>query len=259
LASKKKNKKRKAAYRRGEKMALFFKRGTVVLMAVVICAAVVLGLKTLARQFGVKEIMVSGNYHLDADDIMKTMKIHKGESLLKLHFENIEADLKKNQWIKKVAFRKQYPGTLVVKIAEAEPRALLSMKKRFYLIDEDGAILERIEEGTIPFLPLIKDIDPKNKKGMKEALKLVAALSGNDEFIDRESIEIGLESYGLAVHIDGEFIKVGYGKYEDKFERWIELEPEIRKRGVPIKYVDLRFKDSVIVKPLKERKGEKTS
>jgi cell division septal protein FtsQ len=236
LASKKKNKKRKAAYRRGEKMAIFFKRGTVVLMAVVICAAVVLGLKTLARQFGVKEIMVSGNYHLDADDILKTMKIHKGESLLKLHFENIEADLKKNQWIKKVAFRKQYPGTLVVKIAEAEPRALLSMKKRFF-----------------------KDIDPKNKKGMKEALKLVAALSGNDEFIDRESIEIGLESYGLAVHIDGEFIKVGYGKYEDKFERWIELEPEIRKRGVPIKYVDLRFKDSVIVKPLKERKGEKTS
>ncbi len=131
------------------------------------------------------------------------------------------------------------------------PKALLSVKKQLYLIDEDGKILEWIKgEGTL-FLPVIKDISLENKKGISEALKLVEVLSGKNIFADRESVEIGLESYGLTMNIDGEFIKVGYGKYSEKFDRWVELEPEIRKIGVPIKYVDLRFKDSVIVKPLK--------
>jgi cell division septal protein FtsQ len=147
----------------------------------------------------------------------------------------------------------------VIKIEEAEPKALLSIKKRLYLIDGDGSILERIEGETVPFIPVIKNINTKNRKGMSEALKLVAVLTRENDFIDSESIEIGLESYGLTVKIDGEFMKVGYGRYSEKFERWLELEPEIRKRGVPIKYVDLRFKDSVIIKPMRETKGEKSS
>ena len=158
-----------------------------------------------------------------------------------------------------MALRKQFPGTIVIKVEEAVPEALLSLKKRLYIIDEDGRILERIKGETTLFLPVIKDIDPENRKGITEALKLVNALSEKDGFIDRGDIEIGLESYGLTVSIDGEFIKVGYGKYAEKFERWIELEPEIRKRGVPVKYVDLRFKDSVIVKPMKKIKGNKAS
>ena len=120
-----------------------------------------------------------------------------------------------------------------------------------------GNILERIKGESIPFLPVIKEVSPKNKKDISEALKLIASLSEKNILSSRESIEIGTETYGLFVNMDGEFIKVGYGDYSEKFERWIELEPEIRKRGVPIKYIDLRFKDSVIVKPMeKTRKGK---
>ena len=88
-------------------------------------------------------------------------------------------------------------------------------------------------------------------------MKLITALSEKNVLSSRESIEIGTGSYGLFISMDGEFIKVGYGDYSEKFERWLEIEPEIRKRGVPIKYIDLRFKDSVIVKPMeKTRKGK---
>jgi cell division septal protein FtsQ len=248
-----KNKKRKAAYRRSEKLAIFFKVGTIFLLIVVLIAGTVLGIKILTQKFRVREILVSGNYHLDKKDIVSSVKIRKGEPLLKIHLEDVDERLKKSAWIKKVALRRRLPGTLEIKIIEAVPKALLSIKRRLYLIDEDGMMLERIKGETTPFLPVIKDINPKNKKGITEALKLIEVLSEKNNFIDRESIEIGLESYGLTVYLDGEFIKVGYGGYSEKFDKWIELEPELRKRGVPIKYVDLRFKDSVIVKPLKER------
>ena len=259
MRSKKKNKRYKAAPARGGKIALFFKRGTMVLLIVVLAAAAVLGLKIFAEQLRVKEIMISGNKRLDRADVISALKVYKGESLLNLHFEDLRGRLKQNPWIKKVDLRKQYPDTLEIKIEEAEPRALLSVKEQLYLVDGEGRVLESIKGETPPFLPVIKNIDPGLRKDMTEALKLVEALSGKPAFADRESIEIGLESYGLTVHIDGEFIKVGYGEYAEKFQRWIELEPEIRKRGVPVQYVDLRFKDSVIVKPLEEVKEESHS
>jgi cell division septal protein FtsQ len=250
---------RKPAYRRGEKLAIYLKRGTLVLLVVVVIAALVLGAKLLARQFNVKEIIVSGNYHLDKDDIVKSMNIKKGKPLLDIRSTDINERLRENPWIKRVALKKQFPGTLLIKVEEAAPTALLSIRKKLYIIDDDGNILERIKGESIPFLPVIKEISPKNKKDINEALKLIASLSENNILSSRESIEIGTESYGLFVNMDGEFIKVGYGDYSEKFERWIELEPEIRKRGVPIKYIDLRFKDSVIVKPMKKIKKGKSS
>ena len=257
-SKKKKTKKvRKPAYRRGEKLAIYLKRGTLVLLVVVVIAALVLGAKLVARQFNVKEIIVSGNYHLDEDDIVKSMNIKKGKPLLDIRSAEINERLRENPWIKRVALKKQFPGTLLIKVEEAAPSALLSIKKKLYIIDDDGNILERIKGESIPFLPVIKGISPKNKKDINEALKLIASLSEKNILSSMESIEIGTESYGLFINMDGEFIKVGYGDYSEKFDRWIELEPEIRKRGVPIKYIDLRFKDSVIVKPMeKKRKGK---
>jgi cell division protein FtsQ len=246
-----KNKKRKSAYRRGEKIALFFKRGTVFFLVVVIAALAFLGVKLLSREFHVRDVLVSGNYHLDQQDVIAAAGIKKGDSLFDVPLKLIEERLKENAWIKTASLRKQYPGTFVIRVDEAVPKALLSVNKKLYLLAEDGNILERISGDVTPFLPVIKDIRPTNKKGISESIRLVDSLSKKNILADRESIEIGLESYGLTMNVDGEFIKVGYGNYTEKLERWIALEPEIRKKGVPIKYVDLRFKDSVIVKPQK--------
>jgi cell division septal protein FtsQ len=249
-----KNKKQKSALRRGEKLAVFFKRATVIMLVIVFAAAAVLGAKLLVRQFSIKEIIVSGNYHLDRDDIIGSINIKNGDQLLNVQFKDVDEKLGKNPWIKGVSLKKQLPGTLLIDIEEAVPKALLRIKRKLYLIDREGGILERIKGDSLLFLPVIKDIRPKNEKGISEALKLVDVLMKRNIFADRESVEIGLEAYGLTMNIDGEFIKVGYGKYSEKYDMWIELEPEIRKKSVPIKYVDLRFKDSVIVKPLKRAK-----
>jgi cell division protein FtsQ len=249
-------KKRKVAYRRGEKAVIFFRRGTVVLLAIVIVAASVLGVKALTYQFSINDIKVIGNYHLEHKDVISSVKIEKGEPLLKISLKDIEERLVQNAWVKSASIKKQLPDTLLIRIVEAEPMALLSLKKRLYLMDGEGELLERLEGNGVPFLPVIKNINPKKKKDMTEALKLVGALNEKNIIANRESIEIGVEPYGLRMNLDGELIKVGYGNYSDKFDRWLALEPEIRKKGLPIKYVDLRFKDSVIIKPLDKVKGK---
>jgi cell division protein FtsQ len=232
-------------------MAILFKRGIVVLIIFILIIVMILGVKLLAKTFSVKNILISGNYHLEDEDIIKHVNIRKGENLLKLSFKTLAERLEHTPWIKKVSLRKQFPDTLLIRIEEAVPKALLSLNSSMFLIDKDGNILEEIKGEGTPFLPVIKNINPKNNsKGILEALKLIDVLAEKNILESKESIKIGLKSYGLTMNMDGEIIKIGYGRYSEKLDRWKELEPEIRKRGVAIKYIDLRFKDSVIVKPL---------
>jgi cell division septal protein FtsQ len=256
-----KNKKRakkkgRAAYRKGEKAVIFFKRGTFVLLIVVIATAAALGIKALTYQFRIHDVQVTGNFHLDKNDVISSSNVGEGEPLLNVSLNDIETRLEQNSWIKSACIKKQLPGTVLIKIKEAEPLALLSRKKSLYLMDKDGELLEKLKGDGVPFLPVIKGINPKNRKDIAEALKLVSTLNERNVTANRDSVEIGVEEYGLKIKMDGELIKVGYGDYPEKFDRWIALEPEIRKKGLPIKYVDLRFKDSVIIKPLNSTKGK---
>ncbi len=250
-----KKSKQRSAYWRGEKIVIFLRRGIIVLSVFVFTAVIVLGVKQSTRVFRVKDVLISGNYHLGEEDVLSKIDIGDGESLLRLSSQALEGSLKRDAWIKKVSLRRQFPDTLLIKIEEAVPKALLSFNKQMFLIDEDGNILEKIKGEGTPFLPVIKNINPKkDREGILEILKLIDVLNEKNIVVGKESVEIGLKSYGPVINIGGEIIKVGYGRYSEKFDRWKELESEVRKRGVPIKYVDLRFKDSVIVKPLKRIK-----
>ena len=172
-------------------------------------------------------------------------------SLLSLRFKDIDETLKHNSWIKKVSIKRQLPYTLMIRIKEAVPKALLVLNGHTYLIEGEGGILEEIGNEGIPFLPVIRDIDPgKEKEDLLEVLKLVEALSERKILSSRESVEISLRSYGPEINVDGETIKVGYGSYPEKLDRWKEFKFQRNKLGA-VRYIDLRFQDKVIVKPLK--------
>jgi cell division protein FtsQ len=251
--------KKKAAYWRGEKVEVFLKRGILALSAGVLIMAAALGVKLAARSFPVRNIMISGNYHLDELEIMNEVKTSYGRDLLRLSLDEVETRLKQKAWIRTVLLRKQFPDTLMINVSEAVPRALIRREAQMYLVDSDGNVLERIEDESTPFLPVIVGIDPENDRGgVLESLKLIDTLDREDFLSRKESVEIMIKPYGLVLIMDGEYIKVGYGRYDEKLRRWRDLEAEIRKQDIPVDYVDLRYENEVIVKPLnKARKGKK--
>jgi cell division septal protein FtsQ len=179
------------------------------------------------------------------------MNIKDRVNLLELDFKEVNMNLMGNPWVKKVYLRRQFPDTLMVRIDEAVPKALLYLKGRTFLIEKDGNILEEIEDKSTPFLPVIMHINPeKDIKSVREALKLVETISRKNILSNKESVQISIRSYGPEMNIDGEIVKVGYGRYSEKLDRWEEIEPEVRNVG-PIRYIDLRFRDKVIIKPVK--------
>jgi cell division septal protein FtsQ len=251
-----KNNKRKPARREG-KLAFYIRRITVFSLIGFLAVSAAAGTYYLLQAFYVRDVQISGNNHINKRDIEDILNIRR-EPLLNLHMKEIEEKLKRNAWIKKASLRWQLPGTLIIKIEEAVPKALLSFGEETFLVNDDGNIMEELQNTVTPFLPVIRGIDPRYKQNMSEAMKMIAVLAEKNIIADRQFLEIGMDTYGLNVNIDGEFIKVGYGQYSEKFEKWMELEPELKKRGIPIQYMDLRFKESVIVKPLKPEKEKGT-
>jgi cell division septal protein FtsQ len=242
-------------------MVIFFKRGIIVLSVSVFVMACFLGVKVLTRSFPVKNILVSGNYHLEESEIQSAVRASYGNSLLKLSLDELEARLKKKPWIKKVILRKQFPDTIMINVEEAMPRTLLRLDDQMFLVDSEGKVLEKLDDKSTPFLPVLVGIHPqKDRGGILEALKLVETLDEKGFLSQKESVEVLLKPYGLVLNMDGEYIKVGYGKYQEKLQRWKDLEAEIRKKNISVDYVDLRYEKEVIVKPLKKktkRKDEK--
>jgi cell division septal protein FtsQ len=148
----------------------------------------------------------------------------------------------------------------MVNIEEAVPRALLNLDNHMFLVDGNGKVLERIDDNSTPFLPVIVGIDPrKDRGGILEALKLVETLDEQGFLLHKESVQVMLKPYGLVLNMDGDYVKVGYGKYPEKLGKWKDIESEIRKKGLALDYVDLRYEREVIVKPLKrsEKKANK--
>jgi len=249
LRSKGKKKKRAYAYRSGERVVILLRKGIVFLLvfaAVLLCVFI---FRVSANFMSIREIRLTGNHYLDRDEVLRTAGLHSGMNLYRLDLDKVDKRLRQNPWIREAYLKKQFPYTLMISIREARPEALLSLHKRLFLIDDQGNILQEIRDRVNRFLPVI-NIDPeKEHRGFKESLRLIEILDEKGVLEMSNSVEIGLDSYGLFLKLDGNAIKIGYGGYSRKIQRWLELEPEIRRMGMKIQYVDLRFRD-VVVKPL---------
>ncbi|MBM4128857.1 MAG: FtsQ-type POTRA domain-containing protein, partial [Nitrospira sp.] len=161
--------------------------------------------------------------------------------------------LLQSPWIRSVNVRKVFPDTVSVSIKESAPFALLHMRNSLFLVDERGKILEELRGNSMPFLPIITG-DPFNKRETYcEALNLIKSMNESGFLAGEEHIEvIASKPEELTTIIDGTVIKIGVGEYREKLQRLVDLKDEIKKRNIPVDYIDVRFANRVIVKPINE-------
>ncbi|GMT47067.1 MAG: cell division protein FtsQ [bacterium] len=199
----------------------------------------------------INRIEVTGNKHLSDKEIISLMKLGQGESMLRISSRELSERVLESPWIRDVVIRKELPHTLIVKVKEAEPLALLKRKGHLYIVSRRGEILEELSQ-TIAFLPVIK-MDSTKKSLLKEALKVAGIVREEGYFSDDEIEIIAKTPEEMALKIGDLTVKIGKGNYRRKLARFIQLEDEIVKRGMPAGYVDLRFSRRVIVRAAKGR------
>lgn len=221
-----------------------------------ICAAAAGGVwlyKMSAKFFPVNEIVFYGNKHLSVGDLKMMIGINRDESLIRVSARAVSEKLLKSPWIRDVSIRKDFPNTISVQLFETSAFAILETNGRSFLIDERGRMLEEMK-GTVPFLPVITADPFKSRDIFLEAVNLAKALKEKKIATERSRVEIVADKSpdSISIVIDNVVIKIGQGDYERKLSRFFQLEEEIKKRSIAVDYVDLRFANRVVVKPINE-------
>ncbi len=225
-------------------------------LALLVAAGIIVSVlvyQASARAFPVSEVVFYGNTHLSEGELRAMAGISKNEGLFAVSSKRVSARFLKSPWITNVCIRKDFPHRVLIKIQEASPFAILEMKGRSFLIDEKGKMLEEMKD-TVPFLPVITSDPFKNRDNFLEALNLAKAVKEEKIATERSRVEIVADKgpENISMVMDNLVIKMGQGDYERKLRRLLALEDEIRKRAIAVDYVDLRFANRVVVKPISE-------
>ena len=225
--------------------------GLVCIFAVAIIIYVYLYRHPLKPLFTVSQVAFTGNKHLADDELRALAGVRLHESMFAVSGKEVSTQVLKSPWVRSVSLRREFPDRVSITIKEAEPFALLDKDGHLFLIDEKGKLLEELKDNAVPFLPVIESDPLKEKEGFSEALNLVRFMNAKGFSSDRDRIAvIAHRPHDLSVRVDEILVKVGSGGYEEKIEKFVQLEEEIRKMGISVDYIDLRFTDKAIVKPV---------
>lgn len=208
---------------------------------------------TFRSTFVVHRIVFTGNEHMTDEELRTLAGVKFSDNLLALSGKTVFSNMMKSPWLRSVSIRKELPDGLHILLTEAEPFALLDMKGRLFIVDDKGKMLEELRDSQVPFLPIIAGDPFTRKDSFSESISLVRAIRKTGFMARKDHIEIiAGKPEELAMNIDGTVVKIGAGEHESKLGRLTELEEEIKKRQIPVDYIDLRFSNKVVVKPINE-------
>lgn len=244
--------------RNGKRIKLFGSYRNVAVIVCIFAAAIITYIYIFSHPikplFPIKRISFTGNRHLTDDELRTLAGVRLDESLIMVSGKKIGRQLFRSPWVRSVSLMRELPDTLAITIKEAEPFALLDMDGHLFLIDEKGNLLEELKGDAVPFLPVITGDPFKEKEGFSQALNLVSLMNHKGLLSERDNIGIMAHNANeLSITIDGIVVKIGAGGYEEKLDRLAQLEENIKKMGISVDYIDLRFLNKAIVKPITDR------
>lgn len=103
-----------------------------------------------------KKVKVKGNISVKTSDILSRAVIDMGISLLKINASEIKKRIRTIPEIKSVKVQRRLPGTLIIRITERKPIAIINTGL-MYLVDNEG-FMWSIKPNTYWDLPIISGV-----------------------------------------------------------------------------------------------------
>ncbi len=205
----------------------------------------------------IQDVSVIGTRMLSAEEIKDLSGIPLSENLFLTSFARARENLRKIAAIRDFHIYRIPPGTVLIKVEERKPIAVVVDQGRSTIIDADGYILNRNPNLTlnVPYLtdlPVIsglamggEKIDPKAVHVLKDVLVELANIFGSR----RTNLELG-GMQNISFLLD-DILRVKLGRDDDiarKMEVFKALLPEIEGRWQKVEYVDVRYPDDPVIR-----------
>lgn len=208
--------------------------------------------------FKVKFISIEGNTHYDNDIISRFTDGTIGINIFEVNKKDIEDSLESGlDWIKSAELRKIFPDRIVIKLQERNPVIIASYKNNYYLLDDEGVVLEEIKSDELnrySDLIIVRDafnyrLDPGETIAVKNILSCALIYRAMDEGIRSLMKEAGIEE-----NISGDIFfktyeneKIIFGD-SDEIIKKIEVLKLLLKQETKYIIIDLRNPENPVVK-----------
>ncbi len=105
--------------------------------------------------FRVQEIVVQGRVNTQQQDIMKVLKIDRGDPIFSIDLQQTRFRLEKLEWVRHATVVRRLPDLIHIKIEERHPIAIWQHHNQFHLVDEDGTAILTKDHRHYGVLPLV--------------------------------------------------------------------------------------------------------
>jgi len=213
--------------------------------------------------FCVKNVEIHGMRLIDRDKIQKFISFQPEDKLFEVNLDSIKTCIEELHYVASAAIGRRYPSTVKIDIVEREPAAFLVLNK-VVIVDKEGCLLPKMKtKSALNDFPLITGVRqkkitygiPAENEQLQCSLRLLRVLREQMPDIYGITSEIHNASSGnLHVYLSDNGPMIDFGK--DDFERKIvKLDYFLKHHNtqmadVKLKYINLNYRDQVVVKEL---------
>ena len=242
--------------------------GLAKIVLVVVCSYGVLSsyrFITQSPRFNVNEINLVGQKRLSNEELNSWIGPIIGKNIFQLELDKISQRLVEHAWVQSASARRVFPQGISVELKERTPFAKVQLDQ-VYVMDNYGVLLGT-EVGDANKLPTITGIKAQNFKlgsnvaneeiirGLKmmHSLNQLAMFENNQidnvHINSRSRITFSTHNRDTKIHMRPEIAREG-------FKNLVLALDAIEKKGQDLSYIDLSFKNKIVVKHRKEVKRE---
>ena len=105
--------------------------------------------------FKIKKIEILNNHRISEKEIYKKLAHIYKKNILFVNKNDLEEPLESVDFLKKIEVKKKYPDTVLVKVYETRPIAILFKKNARYLLDDSSNLINMNESISFDDLPSV--------------------------------------------------------------------------------------------------------
>jgi cell division protein FtsQ len=209
-----------------------------------------------------EDIVVTGNHFVSREEVLGSLGLpldgnpKAGTNVFRMSLDVRRRGVETLSWVRAASVTRILPHGLLVHVTERTPVAYANVGGRVSLVDEDGMLLEKPENGVFDF-PVIYGLD--NLASIDERR---ARLALYQEFMRQLVGEAPRAGWTIsevyladdedlkALLIQGQqTVQVHFGQKDflARFQNFLVELPEIQKSSPQLDSVDLRFRNQIVV------------
>jgi cell division septal protein FtsQ len=205
----------------------------------------------------VEHIQVEGARHAEAATLRSLVADARSRNLFSLDMDALVSNVKKHPWVRSVVIRRRLPDTLVIRVEERRPCALLVLEGEAFLLDRHGARIERFGPRTpawsFPVLRGLDGLEPAECfRRCRVAARQVQMLGSRwSDFLTRlEEVDLSDPAFSVLSFEGGsERLRVSPEDWTRNLDTYRALRSHLAQRHGKIRHVDLRWEGRVVATP----------